>query len=120
VTPTACTVTLAALLASMGGCSSRHLPPQGELSDRPVAAGQQDDDVEIPLDQVPEIVRRAALAAVPGIVLEEASLEIEDGVEVYELEGEADGVKYEIEVTADGEVLEIEQDDGDDGEDDDD
>lgn len=81
------------------------------------------EDEEIPLSEVPEHVRAAALAAVPGIVLEEAEREVEDGVAVYCLEGEADGRDYEIDVNADGVVLETEVDDegpdeADDGDDD--
>ena len=79
-----------------------------------------EEEVEVPLDQVPSSVKAAALAALPGLVLKEAEMEIEDGVTVYELEGEVDGVEYEVEVTADGEVLEIERDDEDDEDDDDD
>ena len=58
---------------------------------------QDEQEIEIPLDQVPDLVKQAALAAVPGIVLEEAEKEIENGVLVYELEGVANGKEYEIE-----------------------
>ena len=195
MTRTACTVTVAALLAAVGACSSQHAPPNSEapggivrgdgpaggqdgdvvvaLADCPpevqrtinehldggaireierttdhgetlyevdVAADGafrgyeegdddddgpgdddgpddddgEDDDIEIPLSDVPQKVIDAARSAVPGIVFEEASVEMEDGLEVFELEGEADGVEYEIEVTAEGEVLEIERDDDED------
>ena len=91
--------------------------------------GAEDDDdgdeneEEVPLSDVPEAVMTAAKAAVPGSVFEEAEREVEDGVTVYCLEGEAGGVEYEVEVSADGTVLETEVDDedgdDDDGEDDD-
>ena len=81
---------------------------------------EDDDDEEIALSEVPEVVKAAALAAVPGIVLEEAEREVEDGVTVYCLEGAADGVEYEIEVSAEGKVLETEVDDEADDEGDDD
>jgi hypothetical protein len=77
-------------------------------------------EAEVALDQVPEAVMKAARAAVPGIVIEEAEREVENGVLVYELEGTANGKEYEIEVSADGKVLEIEEDDEDDDDDDDD
>jgi len=83
--------------------------------------GEEDEDEEeIPLSEVPQVVKDAAAAAVPGIVLEEASRETEDERVIYELEGEANGTEYEIEVTEDGEVLEVEEDEEDDDEGDDD
>ncbi len=76
--------------------------------------GDDDDEVEIPLSEVPDLVKQAALDAIAEIVLEEAERETENGVVVYDLEGEAGGVDYEIEITEDGKVLEIEVDDDDD------
>ena len=69
-----------------------------------------DDEVEIPMQEVPKLVLAAALDAMPGIELTEAEYEIENGQKVFELEGELDGVEYEIEVSSTGEVLEIEED----------
>ncbi|MFG0330081.1 MAG: PepSY domain-containing protein [Phycisphaerales bacterium] len=85
-------------------------------SDHDLAHDDDDDEdeIEIPLDEVPDHVKDAAIAAVPGIVLEEAEMETEDGVVVYDLEGEVDGVEYEVEVAEDGTVLEVEEDDDDD------
>ena len=68
------------------------------------------EEQEIPLDKVPATAIKAAENALPGIRLTEAEIELEDGVEVYELEGERDGKQFEIEVTADGTILEIEED----------
>lgn len=96
---------------------------------------ENDDDEgeeqEIALDAVPSAVRAAAVAAVPGFVLEEACTETEDGVLIYCLEGKAKGTEYEVDVAADGRVLEVDaeeeeeeagegDDDDDDGEDDED
>ena len=68
----------------------------------------EDDEVSIPLHQVPAVVLGAAERAVPGIVVESVEREVENGVTVYDVEGEsADGTEYEIEVTAAGEVLEV-------------
>ncbi len=75
---------------------------------------------EIPLDQVPANIKKAAQAALPGLVLEEAERETEDGTVVYSLEGTADGEEYEVEVSAAGKVLEVERDDDDDDDDPDD
>lgn len=75
-----------------------------------------DDDEEefvVPLGRVPEHVLAAALEAVPGLELEAAEAEREDGVLVYDLEGVLDGREIEVEVTEDGDVLEIEYDDED-------
>ncbi len=69
-----------------------------------------DNEVEIPMNEVPELVLAAALNAMPGIKLSEAEYEMENGQQVYELEGELNGVEYEIEVSSTGEVLEIEED----------
>ena len=61
-----------------------------------------------------------ALLEVPGEV-QEAELEREDGVMVYEIEIlDANGQEFEIEIAADtGEVIEIEAEDDDDDNDDD-
>ena len=67
-----------------------------------------DDGGEVPLAQVPQVVKDAAAKAVAGVVLEEAERETEDGRVVYELEGKAGDQEYAIEITADGEVLEVE------------
>ena len=56
--------------------------------------------------EIPQNVKDAALAAAPGLVIEEAELE-EDGT-VYCVHGTVDGVFTEVEVTAAGEVLEVE------------
>lgn len=69
-----------------------------------------DDEVDIPMQEVPDLVLAAALDAMPGIKLSEAEYEMESGQKVYELEGKLDGVEYEIEVSSSGEVLEIEED----------
>jgi uncharacterized membrane protein YkoI len=68
-------------------------------------------DEEIALDQVPDAVIQAAIAELPGFRITEASVETEDDMLVYELEGEAEGKEYEIEVSADGRILEIDEDD---------
>jgi hypothetical protein len=87
-----------------------------------LAGWQARADEKISLDAVPRHVKDAALAAVPGLVLERAEREVEKGVVIYDLEGKASGVRYEVEVTAAGKVTEIEKEDdeseGDDRDDD--
>ncbi len=65
----------------------------------------------IPLADVPAAAIAAAEAAVEGLQITAAEVEVEDGQTVYELEGTVDGTEYEVEVTADGQVLEVETDD---------
>ncbi|MHC4915645.1 MAG: PepSY domain-containing protein [Planctomycetota bacterium] len=84
------------------------------------AAGAGETEEKVPLSKVPEVVKAAALKAVPGIVLTGAEKEVENGKVVYELEGTVRGKKYEIEVTPEGKVLEVEEDDDDDDDDADD
>ncbi len=83
-------------LAFLGGCAASMWPFAEEQ--------------EISLDKVPATAIQAAENALPGIRLTEAEIEFEDGVEVYELEGERNGKHYELEVTADGTIIEIEED----------
>jgi hypothetical protein len=93
-----------ALLALAGlGCQKL-----GSAGTAGAAQEDEGEEVEISLAEVPQAAKDAALAAVPGLVLEEAARETEDGATIYCLEGEAGGVEYELEVTADGRVLDIE------------
>jgi hypothetical protein len=72
---------------------------------------------EIPLNEVPDVVLKAAQKAVPGIELTEAEVEKTTKGVVYEIEGTLDSKKYEIEVSSDGKVLEIEEEENDDEDD---
>jgi len=91
----------------------------GKPSMPAVNVDDDDDEEEIALSELPEIVRGAAFAAVPGFVLQKAEKELENGVVVYCLEGTLAGKGYEIDVSADGKVLDQEEDDPDDPDDDD-
>ncbi len=97
---------LALLIALTGGVA---------MADKDGDGGKE---VQIPLKDVPEAAMKAAVKAVAGFVAKSASMEREEGKTIYEIKGEAAGVKYEIEVTADGQVIEIEKG-GDDDKDDD-
>ena len=113
---------LGALCASFTvGCSGQELRAQKDSAAGHVAATADDDedddgqDVNVALADVPEALKQAALAAVPGLVLTGAEREVEDGATLYSLEGMAGGEAVEVEVRTDGKVLEIER-----GEDEDD
>jgi uncharacterized membrane protein YkoI len=99
----------------VAGCSESRAAPEAHAA---LAQATQDKEEKIALDAVPQNVKDAALAAVPGLVLAGAEREVEKGVLHYDLEGKANGVSYEVEVTADGKVTEIEKE-GDDDDDDD-
>lgn len=95
-------------------------------TDRPNAAAAEDDEGEVLLRaaDLPDAVRSAALARVPGLHITEAELE---GGDVYCVHGMADGEFTEVEVDARTlEILEVEvgedehEGEGDDGPDDDD
>ena len=73
-----------------------------------------DDEEEIALDQVPQAAKDAALAELPGFVIETAEKETENGQVLYGLEGTVNGEPYEVEVTADGQVIEVEKEDDED------
>jgi len=119
-----------AFVAGLAGCSSSKKASDepdvaGAPAGVPVAAAAraaaEEEEVDVPLDQVPQNIKDAALAAVPGIVFTSAERETENGVVTYDLEGSLNGVAHEVEVTAAGVVVEIEtgDDDDDDGDDDD-
>lgn len=110
---------LALTLCSMTlGCQQFDSKPAVAVDHADAVRIEDDDDdgqdQEIPLSEVPDVVREAALAAVPGLVLDEAEKEVEDGALLYSLEGTADGQRYCVEVTPTGKVLEVEPEDGDD------
>ncbi len=88
---------------------------QGSDGPAPEQTGM-DNDVIVAVGDIPQNIKDAAIAAAPGLVIEEAELE-ENGT-VYCIHGHIDGTPTEVEVSKDGEVLEIES--GDDDEDDDD
>lgn len=84
------------------------------------AAMQEDPEIEeeIELDAVPPAIMSAAELAVPGIEIDEAEFEEEDGAMIYELEGMLGEQRYEIEIGQDGRILELEEVDAEDEEDD--
>ena len=83
---------------------------EGFLREHGGLDGNDGAETELALSQVPEHMKAAAVAAVPGFVPEEAEAQVKDGVVVVCLEGKADGVGYEVLVNADGTVLETKVD----------
>lgn len=86
----------------------------------------QDDEDEgdeaeevVTLDQIPQVVKDAAIAAVPGLVIEEAERESDGAGLHYCVHGRVDGKFTEVEVAPDGKVLGVEADDDGGDEDDD-
>ena len=117
-------VVLGCMVASCSSAQDRSVKAN---QNRPAQAMTEDDDedgdddeVAVALDQVPEAIKQAALAAVPGLVLKSAEKETEEGSLHYCLEGTAGGEAVEVEVRAsDAQVVEIERgEDEDDGDDD--
>ena len=103
---------LAAALA--GGCSQLGSEDgKARLSDEraPTSPIGLEGDEDVPLDQVPALVLNAALAAVPGMQVDAAEAEVEDGVLIYALAGTDGGEPVEVDVTDAGEVLKIERGD---------
>ena len=75
------------------------------------AEGGDDEEIDVPVDELPDNIKHAVEAAVPGGEITEAELETEDGEQVYEVTVEKDGKEFEVEVSKDGEVLEVELED---------
>ena len=93
----------AVLKVERGGDDGDHQPRDDDEDEE-----GDDEEQAIPLDQVPALVLQAAQKAVPGLIVEEAELEVENDVTVYGLEGSAAGKEVEVEVSATGQVLEVE------------
>lgn len=71
-----------------------------------------DDEFEesVPLAELPQVVLDAVEAAVPGLDLTSAELEMEAGKTAYCIHGTLDDQPLEVEVAPDGTLLEIERD----------
>jgi len=91
--------------------------PAAMVDDDDDEGGEDGDDdgeeheEDIALDDIPAAVMEAALARLPGLVVDEAEIEHTSAGPIYDLEGTIDGVAWEIEITPSGEVIEVEQDD---------
>jgi len=76
------------------------------------ACSNKDDDVDIPLSEVPANIINIVQNTLPGISLTEAEKEIKKDVVIYELEGKLiNGKEYEIKITDSGTIVKIELED---------
>lgn len=67
------------------------------------------DETEIAMEDVPDIVLETAMITAPGVDFDRVSIEIENGVAIYEFEAkDHNGCHIEIDVTEDGQLEEIE------------
>jgi hypothetical protein len=82
-------------------------------------AAEDTKETAVAVADLPKVVSEAAIKALPGLVITEATVEVEDGVTIYDLEGKVGDVEYELEVNAAGKVLETKIDKDDDGDQDD-
>ena len=68
----------------------------------------RENDVPMPLDQVPKAIMKVAEEKLPGVKFDSAYKETKDGKDVFELRGKTkDGKIRDVEVTADGKVLDV-------------
>lgn len=72
-----------------------------------IPAFAQDEEVEIPIDEAPDVVRATAEANAQGRAFDGVLRQIEDGEEMYEFVGtKDDGLGFAVEVFADGTLWE--------------
>jgi len=112
-------LTFPLLLVFAAGCGDSTAAGEGSAPAAEEEAEEEDDDDEdtvIPIEDVPQAAVDAALAAVPGLVIEEAE---DEGDGVFELSGSADGVPFEVDVDSEGNVILIESDEDDEEEEED-
>jgi len=73
------------------------------------AAANADDGQEISFNDVPQNILDMANATAPGVTFDRVSIEVENGVSIYEFEAkDHNGLHIEIDVTENGELEEIE------------
>ena len=61
---------------------------------------------------LPKVVVDAVIAAFPNGTIQGGEMETENGETVYEVEVTVDGKRLEVEIDANGQILEIEDEDG--------
>jgi len=62
-------------------------------------------DVELTFEELPEPVRKTAVAEVKAGKIVEIERDLENGATVYEIEFVLDDVKYELDIAPDGTLL---------------
>ena len=76
------------------------------------ACSDKDNDVEIPLSEVPASIITIVQDILPGISLTEAEKEVKENTAIYELEGKlSNGKEYEIKISENGTIIKIELED---------
>lgn len=76
------------------------------------ACGDNKNETEIPVSEVPANIINIVQNTLPGIVLSEAEKEVNNHTVIYELEGKLiNGKKYEIEIDSSGTIIKIELED---------
>ena len=77
-----------------------------------IACSDKDDDIDIPISEVPANIITIVQNTLPGISLTEAEKETKHDVIIYELEGKLiNGLEYEIEINENGTIIKIELED---------
>jgi hypothetical protein len=104
---------LAAVLAlsvsvAFAGCGS---PGKGGGKEQAKEEEEKDEggEVSVALADVPAAIVKAAEAAVPGIAIEKAGKETDEGKTYFELSGKVGGSKVDVLVTPEGEVVQVER-----------
>ncbi len=73
------------------------------------SCSDKDNDIEIPVSEVPANVITIVQNTLPGISITEAEKEVKDDAVIYELEGKLiNGKEYEIKITESGTIIKIE------------
>lgn len=76
------------------------------------ACFDNNNDTEIPLNEVPANIINIVQNTLPGISLTEAEKELKDDTVIYELEGKLiNGKEYEIKIAEGGTIIKIELED---------
>ena len=76
------------------------------------ACSDNNNEVEIPLSEIPPNIINIIQNTLPGFSLTEAEKQIKKDTVIYELEGKLiDGKEYEIEITKSGTIIKIELED---------
>lgn len=106
------------VLALLGSAGAWALAQQRDAPTNVLATEDDDEEVVITLDDLPDAVRKALADITTEAAVTQVARETEDGVTTYDVEYEKDGAQWSAEFSDAGKVLENEVDD-DDGDDDD-
>ena len=95
------------------GPTLQEIISQEEVEKQDDAVEEDSEEIDIPVDELPDSIAEAVAEAVPDGKITEAELEREDGETVYEVTVEKDGKEIEIELSLEGDVLEVEEEESD-------